>query len=210
MYLDGASYLVFAWAVWRCRPRPVQNPAETGDATGLLAAARLIARNPVLASTTAMYLVFNVGLGALLVVVLGCSALGELARSVTGGFVRLPIAEGLAVCLATLLSGVAVAALALSPNALGAAAALALYGAASAPLTIWGQTLRMKIIPSGFHGRCFAIMRTVMQSGGPLGGVSAGFAVPVAGVRAAVAGIALVTCLVGALGLTIADLRRAR
>ncbi len=86
----------------------------------------------------------------------------------------------------------------------------ALYGAFSAPLTIWGQTLRMKIIPAGFHGRCFAIMRTLMQSGGPLGCVSAGFAVPLLGVRAAIAGIALITCLVGGLGLTIAELRRAR
>ncbi len=88
----------------------------------------------------------------------------------------------------------------MSPSAAGVAVALALYGAFSAPLTIWGQTLRMKIIPPGFHGRCFAIMRTLMQSGGPLGGVSAGFAVPAAGVRAAIAGIALLTCLIGALG----------
>ncbi len=86
----------------------------------------------------------------------------------------------------------------------------ALYGAFSAPLTIWGQTLRMKIIPPGFHGRCFAIMRTLMQSGGPFGGVPAGFSVPLLGVRAAIAGIALITCAVGGLGLTAAKLRRAR
>ena len=55
-------------AVWRCRPRSEQDRAETGEPTGRLAAARLIARNPVPASTTAMDLVFNVGLGALLVV----------------------------------------------------------------------------------------------------------------------------------------------
>ena len=228
LYLDAATYLAFAWAVWRCRPRPEDGRSESGDATGLLAAARVIVRSPVLASTTLMYLAFNVGLGALLVVVplfadtvlgggpalygllLGCIAIGELVSSVTIGFVRLPIPTGLAICLTLLLSGVAVAAVALSPGAAGAAVALGLYGAFSAPLTIWGQTLRMKIIPSGFHGRCFAIMRTLMQSGGPLGGVSAGFAVPVLGVRAAIAGIALITCLVGGLGLTIAELRRAR
>jgi MFS family permease len=228
LYLDAATYLVFAWAVWRCRPRPEDGGSESGAATSLLAAARIIARNPVLASTTLMYLAFNVGLGALLVVVpvfadtvlaggpelygllLGCIAIGELAGSVAIGSVRLPIPEGLAICLAALLSGVAVAAVALSPGAAGAAVGLALYGAFSAPLTIWGQTLRMKIIPPGFHGRCFAIMRTLMQSGGPLGGVSAGFGVPVLGVRGAIAGIALITCLVGGLGLTIAELRRAR
>jgi MFS family permease len=228
LYLDAASYLIFAWAVWRCRPRPEERRADTGGGAGPLAAARVIARSPVLASTTLMYLAFNVGLGALLVVVpvfadtvlgggpelygllLGCIAIGELVSSVIIGLVRLPFPEGLAICLTMLLSGVAVAAAALSPNAVGVAVALALYGAFSAPLTIWGQTLRMKIIPSGFHGRCFAIMRTLMQSGGPLGGVSAGFSVPVLGVRAAIAGIALITCVVGGLGLTSAELRRAR
>jgi MFS family permease len=236
LYLDAASYLVFAWAVGRCRPRPEADrpagskaPGEAGsEAAGLLAAARLIARNSVLASTTLMYLVFNVGLGALLVVVpvfadsvlgggpelygvlLGCIAVGELASSILIGHLRLPVAEGLAICLAALLSGLAVAVAAASPNALWAGFGLALYGAFSAPLTIWGQTLRMKIIPPGYHGRCFAIMRTLMQSGGPLGGVSAGFAVPLLGLRATIAAIALITCLVGGLGLTIAELRRAR
>ena len=33
---------------------------------------------------------------------------------------------------------------------------------------------------------------------------------PVMGVRAAIAGIALITCVVGGLGLTIAELRRVR
>jgi len=171
---------------------------------------------------------FNVGLGALLVVVpvfaetvfgggpdlfgvlLGCIAVGELTGSVTIAIIRLPIPEGLAICLAVLLSGIAVATVAVSPTAFGVALGLTLYGAFSAPLTIWGQTLRMKLIPPGFHGRCFAIMRTLMQSGAPLGGVSAGFAVPLLGLRSAIAGIALITCLVGALGLTLADLRRAR
>jgi MFS family permease len=227
LYIDAVTYLVFAWAVWRCRPRPEERRAETGDTAGLLAAARVIARNPVLASTTLMYLAFNVGLGALLVampvfadtvlgggpelygLLLGSIAVGELVSSVMIGFVRLPIPEGLAICLAALLSGGAVAAAALSSSAAGVAVALALYGAFSAPLTIWGQTLRMKLIPSGYHGRCFAIMRTLMQSGGPLGGVSAGFAVPVLGVRAAIAGIALITIVIGSLGLTSAELRRA-
>ncbi len=228
LYIDAATYLIFAWTVWRCRPRSETGQPRSGEATSLLAAARIIARSPVLASTTLIYLAFNVGLGALLVIVpvfadsvlgagpalygllLGCIAVGELVSSVSIGLVRLPISAGLAICLALLLSGAAVAALTVNPDAVRAAVALALYGAFSAPLTIWGQTLRMKIIPPGYHGRCFAIMRTLMQRGGPLGGVSAGFAVPELGVRAAIAGVALVTCVAGSLGLTVAELRRAR
>jgi hypothetical protein len=111
---------VFAWALWRCRPRPERRPEA--DSAGLLAAARLIARNPVLAGTTLMYLVFNIGLGALLVVIpvfadtvlgggpelygllLGCIAIGELASSLAVGLVRLQVGEGLAICLAALAS----------------------------------------------------------------------------------------------------------
>jgi MFS family permease len=228
LYLDGASYLVFAWALRRCRPQADEAHAHSGDAAGLLAAGRLILASPVLAGTTLMYLVFNVGLGALLVavplfadtvlgggpelygVLLGAIAVGELLGSATIATVRLPMAEGLAICLAALASGAAVGVVAVSSGALGAALGLALYGAFSAPLTIWGQTLRMKIIPPAFRGRCFAIMRTLMQSGAPLGGVSAGFSVPLLGVRAAIAGIALITCLVGASGLAIGELRKAR
>ncbi len=228
LYFDAGSYLVFAWAVWRCRPRVDAGRSGTAEPTDLLAAARIIVRNPVLVSTTLMYLAFNVGLGALLVVLpvfadtvlgggpalfgllLGSIALGELVGSVAVGFIRLPVPPGLAIGLAALLSGVAVAAVAVSPDAVGVAVALALYGAFSAPLTIWGQTLRMKIIPAGFHGRCFAIMRTLMQSGGPLGGLGAGFAIPVLGARAAIAAVALITCAVGGLGLTIGELRRAQ
>ena len=228
LYLDAGTYLVFGWAIWRCRPRAERSRSDAGNAAGLLAAARIIWRNAVLANTTLMYLVFNIGLGALLVIVpifaddllaggpelygllLGCIAIGELASSLIVGVVRIPVAEGLAICVAVLLSGLSIVMLALSHDPLVAGLALALYGAFSAPLTIWGQTLRMKIIPPGYHGRCFAIMRTLMQSGGPLGGLAAGFAVPLLGLRTAVAGIALITCLVGSFGLTVGELRRAR
>ncbi len=67
----------------------------------------------------------------------------------------------------------------------------------------------------GFSGSVLgdAITRTTLiwyvfeRTGSP---VSAGFAVPVLGVRAAIAGIALITSAVGGLGLMIAELRHAR
>lgn len=228
LYLDAATYLLFAWGVWRCRPRQEAEPARAGARVSLVDAARVIVTSPVLASTTAMYLAYNVGLGALLVavpvfadtvlgrgaqlygVLLGCIAIGQLASASTVAVARLPFATGLAICLTLLLAGAAIGALALTEGAVAAGLALAGYGAFSAPLTIWGQTLRMKIIPPGYHGRCFAIMRTLMQSGGPLGGVTAGFALPLVGVRASFALIALVTLAAGGAGLAVAALRRAR
>ena len=228
LYLDAATYLAFALATVRCRVRE-KTPAEsTAAGVSLVAAARLIFENPVLLSTTTMYLMFNIGTGALLVVVpvltgsvlgagpeaygvlLACLAVGELAGSVAAGNLRLPVSEGLAICLAAILSGVGVAVAAVGGGMFGVGIGMALYGAFSAPLTIWGQTLRMKIIPRGYHGRCFAIMRTLMQSGGPAGGLSAGFLLPVSGPRIVLASVALLTVLIGAFGLSVPKLRTAR
>jgi len=229
LYLDCFSYLLFAAAVWNCRPRsePSSATAPKGRVS-LWDAALIIFKNPVLLSTTSMYLVVNVALGSMLVIIpvfaetillggaayfgilLGCISVGELLGSIVTGHLRLPIAEGLAICIAAVLSGLSLGFAALFPQAAVVGLALAAYGFFMAPLTIWGQTLRMKIIPREYHGRCFAIMRTLMQSGGPLGGVAAGFAVPALGVRAAIAGAALIAFAVGAAGLAVAELRRAR
>jgi len=229
LYLDGVSYLSFAAAAWCCRPRDEAKPALAAKApVSLRDAARIVFENPVLLSTTAMYLVVNVALGSMLVIVpvfaetilgggpadfgvlLGSISLGELLGSLVTGHLRLPFAEGLAISVTAILSGLSLGLAALFPEAVFVGVSLALYGFFMAPLTIWGQTLRMKIIPRDHHGRCFAIMRTLMQSGGPLGGVAAGFAIPLLGVRAAIAAAALIACAVGAAGLTLPELRRAR
>lgn len=230
LYLDALSYAVFAWAVWRCRPvaATTDDVDEVRTDSGLRGAARLIFRNPVLLTTTLMYLGFNLGLGALLVILpvfasslpgggpalfgllMAAIAIGELIGSVAAGHLRLPVAEGLAICIAMLASGASLAMLGVGPSIYVALAGLALYGAFSAPLTIWGQTLRMKIIPAHYRGRCFAIMRTLMQSGGPLGGLGAGFALPLVGIPAALLGVAGLTCAIGGYGLSAQPLRRAR
>ena len=228
LYIDGVTYLLFGFAAWKCRPRDERRPVVTEDRARLWDAARLIFKNPVLSSTTIMYLVFNLGLGSLLVLIpvftetlllggpelfgilLGCIAGGELLGSIATGQLRVPLAEGLSICIAAILSGLSLAIAALFPQTVVVGASLAFFGFFMAPLTIWGQTLRMKIIPREYHGRCFAIMRTLMQSGGPMGSVAAGFAVPVIGARAAIAGAALIACAVGLSGLMVRELRRAR
>src|SRR5215212_10049572 len=87
--------------------------------------------------------------------------------------------------------------------------AAALCGAFSAPLTIWAQTLRMQIIPEQLRGRMFALLRTLMQSGNPLGGALAGLLLPTLGMMAMIALSALVTGVPGLLGTRVAALRRA-
>jgi hypothetical protein len=42
------------------------------------------------------------------------------------------------------------------------------------PLTIWAQTIRMRLIPAGMRGRVFGVLRTLMQSTPPIGAAIAG------------------------------------
>jgi MFS family permease len=120
---------------------------------------------------------------------------------------RLPL--GTLICLAQGLSGAAVALVLAGPTLVTALTALVLFGAFSAPLTIWAQTLRMEIIPERMRGRTFALLRLLMQSGGPLGGSAAGLLLPGLGLPAMVALSALVIGLPGLLGYRLQALRAA-
>jgi hypothetical protein len=51
---------------------------------------------------------------------------------------------------------------------------LAVAGLCISPLTIWAQTIRMRVIPPELRGRTFGVLRTLMQSTPPLGGLIAG------------------------------------
>ncbi len=46
-----------------------------------------------------------------------------------------------------------------------------------APLTVWAQTERMRLIPEAVRGRIFALLRTVMQAGPAVGGIVGSFVV---------------------------------
>jgi hypothetical protein len=135
-------------------------------------------------------------------------AAGEVISSLMAGSrtPRLPL--GLLICLAQLFSGVSLVFL-LMGNIWGAVLAMVLHGLCSAPLTIWAQTLRMAIIPERLRGRTFALLRTIMQGGGPLGGGLAGVLLPLVGVRVMLGLAGLVAGAPGAIGLYVRALRRA-
>ena len=238
--IDALSYFLFAWALLAARPAADERPeAGTGAAAqqGFGPALKLLLTNPVLLSTTAMYLILNIGGGAVSVwlpilantqlapqwraaagtasgaevysFLLSAWALGEVVSVVTAGerAFRLPL--GTLICLAQGLSGAAVALVLAGPTLIMAVAALTLFGAATAPLTIWAQTLRMEIIPEPLRGRTFALLRLLMQSGGPLGGLAAGWLLPSLGLPAMVALSALGGGLPGLLGFRVKALRAA-
>jgi MFS family permease len=225
--VDVASYALFALALSRVRltPRPIAATPTTGQTYHLGHAMRLLLGNRILLSTTAMFLAFNVGRGMLLVwlpiladrslgggaglygILLGAEAVGEVTSSLLAGGMspRLPL--GASICVSQMLAGAVLLIVLATRNIVGAMVGLALYGLCSAPLTIWAQTLRMRIIPERLRGRAFALLRTLMQSGTPIGGALGGILLPLIGIPAM---IALSACIVGAPGLVGVQVRELR
>ena len=225
--IDVLSYAAFAFALARIPPlgREVQTETTT-DRPRLVHAVRLLLGNPVLLATTAMFLVFNIGGGMLAVwlpvlstetlgggaelygLLLGVRAAGEVIAALLAGAVTPPLPLGTLICLAQAASGASLLIL-LGSEIVWVALGLLLFGACSAPLTIWAQTLRMRVIPERLRGRSFALLRTLMQSGGPLGGALGGLLLPAAGITAMIAASAAVVGVPGLAGLRVRALREA-
>ena len=93
--------------------------------------------------------------------------------------------------------------------AAGTGTGLVLFGALSTPLTIWAQTLRMRIIPEHLRGRAFALLRTLMQAGAPIGGALAGWLLPVLGIPTLIVLSTTIISLPGLLGFRVRELREA-
>jgi MFS family permease len=192
------SYLLFALLLLRmpATRQPGMTVTETETRYRLIDSVRLLLRNPILLSTTLMFMLFNLGFGAVMVwlpiladqtfgggaalfgTLLGALALGELVSSTLVGMLDLRLPLGRLICVAQVCSGIALGALAFQLSAPVALVSLTLLGFFSAPLTIWAQTLRMQIIPANLRGRSFALLRMLMQSAFPLGGMVGGFALP--------------------------------
>src|SRR5437870_3435039 len=63
--VDVASYLLFALAILGVRLAPLAVPAVAKASQGLSAAIALLVGNPVLLAITAMFIGFNIGMGAM-------------------------------------------------------------------------------------------------------------------------------------------------
>lgn len=138
---------------------------------------------------------------------LGALAGGEVIGSLLAGSLVFPLSLSLLICLAQVLSGASLVLLLLLPGIWGAVVGLILLGLFSAPLTIWAQTLRMQIIPERLRGRAFALLRTLMQSSGPLASGGAGALLLVVGIPAMIGLSAALVELPGLFGATIKQLR---
>jgi MFS family permease len=227
LVIDVLSYATFALALTRVRaPSGSGLHGKEGVASYRLQdAVFLLLKNKVLLSTTLMFMIFNVGEGFFAVwlplyanrvlgggpelygVLLGALAGGEVAGSVLSGSLVFPLSLGALICLAQVLAGVSLSLLLLGPTVWCTIVGLALLGLFSAPLTIWAQTLRMQIIPEQLRGRAFALLRTLMQSAGPLASGGAGLLLPIIGIPVMIGLSAALVGVPGAFGAAIKQLR---
>jgi MFS family permease len=227
LVIDVLSYAAFALALTRVHA-PSERSTHGKDVVTsyrLQDAVSLLLKNKVLLSTTLMFMVFNVGEGFLSVwlplfadrmlrggpelygVLLGALACGEVVGSILSGSLAFPLSLGALICLAQVLAGISLSLLLLGPTIWWTIVGLALLGLFSAPLTIWAQTLRMQIIPEQLRGRAFALLRTLMQSAGPLASGGAGLLLPVLGIPAMIWLSAALVGVPGVLGAGVKQLR---
>jgi predicted MFS family arabinose efflux permease len=141
-------------------------------------------------------------------ILLGFMAIGEVMSSVLAGSLILPLTLGTLICLAQFLTGASLTLLFLGRSSWLSIASLTLFGLFMAPLTIWAQTLRMQIIPEALRGWTFALLRTLMQSANPFGGMISGMLLPVLGIPGMIGLSAIIISIPGLLGYRVSDLRR--
>lgn len=227
IFLDALSYFAFALALSRVKllAEEATPMAGTPKSYRLRDAVQLLFNNKILLATTSMFMSFNFGFGLIFVwlpifadrtlgggaalygVLLGAMAVGEVTSAILAGSLVLPLSLGALICLSQFLAGLSISLLLGWQNPWWAMFSLGLFGMFHAPLTIWAQTLRMQIIPEPLRGRTFALLRMLMQSANPIGGIVAGFTLPLVGIPVLVGLSAGLIGLPGLLGYRVRELR---
>lgn len=217
--VDAASYLLFVVVLAGLRAPP--EPARTEHAPlGLRPAFRFVRRQPAVLAITLMFMACNVGEGMLLVllpvfarrelggdaatygVLLSTFALAVTAGSFAVGALRWRWTLGRSIAVAQIGVGLSLLGLAAATTLPAAMVVLVVAGLFASPMTIWAQTVRMRVIPAELRGRTFGLLRTLMQSTLPLGGaIAAAMLADGGAVVPAVLVMALVMAVPGALGL---------
>jgi MFS family permease len=217
--LDAFTFFFFAACLHGlCDDR--RDHAQDGGSYGIHEAIRFIRASAPITLTTLMFASFNIGLGALLVVLpiyattildggatlyaALTSALlaGDLMGSLTIGAIGWRWPLGRSIAAAQTAVGIAFLPMLLEPGTAVTLALLWLAGILTSPLTIWAQTLRMRLIPPELRGRVFSLLRTAMQVAEPIGGALGGAVIASGGLLVALAGIATAIGAPGARGLT--------
>lgn len=232
--IDSLTYFLYAFLLTRV-VIPKEEDAEikvAGEAKtaeiktyGLADAFRLMVQEKVLLSTTLMFMIFNIGLGMMFVwlpiyadeglgggaslygILLGVMALGEVTSSILAGGMTFKRPLGLMIIFAQIIASVSILVALLAQNVAMMVVSLALFGFFGAPMTIWAQTLRMKIIPAAMRGRVFALLRMLMVGAIPAGGVLAGWMMGFANITTMIGLTAAFGFIPGVMGYRVRELR---
>lgn len=228
LIFDAFTYFAFALALAGVSYRPqAAGPEKENDNSQRMGdVVRLVVKHPVLRTITLMYMAANIAGGAAFVwlpvfadktlgggselygILLGFSATGQVVSSILAGMLTPPLALGSMIILFQFFVGGTLLSL-LTFHIPVVAAGLLISGFFEAPLTIWAQTVRMKIIPAELRGRTFALLRTLMIGALPLGGLLGGAVLPVIGMTAMIGLSSAVHITSALLGSQVKALRRA-
>jgi MFS family permease len=220
---DALTYLVFAICLLAMGRPPVEEPVEDELAElsggGLRPAFRFVVGTPAILAITVMFMLINVAEGMLSVLLpvyavewlsAGAAVYGILAASFTAGILggsivvgaigwRYPL--GRSIAAAQTAMGLAFLVMLGPPGLILAVGALVLAGIFGSSLTAWAQTIRMRLIPPDMRGRVFALLRTLMNTTPPIGGLLAGTMLAADNLTFVVVTMALVVAIPGAIGL---------
>ncbi|NJD26698.1 MAG: MFS transporter [Chloroflexi bacterium] len=219
--LDALTYLGFFGCLVLIRPIPAAHgrAGAVPRGGGIGAVLRMLMSSPPIVATTLMFMAANVGQGIFTVAVpiyavnvLGRDAAaygailaafsgGLLLGSIVVGAVGTPLRLGRAIAAAQFAAGLVLLGFVGRPELPVSLALGAAFGLGASPLTIWAQTIRMRLIPADQRGRAFALLRTLMQSAPPLGGLAGGLVIARTGIDAAFVLASLAIAVPGAVGL---------
>lgn len=220
LVIDALTYLVFVLTLVSLRvPRTEVGPEHGDGAPRLRPAFRFLRRTPAILATTLMFMAFNVGEGMLLVLLPtfarvelggGATTYGLLLSAFSlsaliGSFVvgaldwRRPL--GRSIAAAQTLAGLSFLGLVVAAGLAPSVLTMVVAGLLVSPVTIWAQTIRMRLIPDELRGRMFGVLRTLMQSTPPIGGALAGWLLSGAGTGPTVLVMSTIMAVPGVIGL---------
>jgi MFS family permease len=224
LWLDAASYLLFALALLRIGQLPRAEATSPSGERSVRQAFLFVIGIPVLLATTLMFMLVNIGAGIVEVITpvyvnqslhAGAAAYGALlatagAAGLVGAFAagagagHLPL--GHAIAFSEIAAGVAYGFLAATPPLALAFLAFAVGALCLGPLTVWAQTIRMRLIPPEMRGRIFGTMRSLMQATPPLGALVAGALLRTGGMQLAALATAVLLIAPAVISLALGSL----
>ena len=226
--VDAISFFLFAFFLVFVKMPPEAKGAakpQEQQVSNYRNAFKLLFANHILLSTTVMYFAFSIASGMLPVwlpiyadltlngdaqlfgLFLAAVSGGEMISAFVAGGLNYRTSLGRLISTVLILGGIPVALIWFVRTPLWAMLSLFAFGLLVGPLAVWAQTMRMAIIPVQMRGRVFAMLRTIVFAGFPLGGALAGVLNASLGIPGLILLTAALTTAAGLTGISVKQLR---